>query len=346
MRIWIDLANSPHVPLFVPVVQRLREQGHEVVLTARDHAQTAALARGAWPDLREVGGASPPGRVRKAASVAHRAAALRSYAIKTKPDVALSHGSYAQIVAARAARIPAVMMMDYEHQPANHVSFRLASRLIVPSVFPEAALRRFGAAARKVVRYEGFKEQLYLGGFLPDPSVLEQLGLDPTRILVVMRPPPDGALYHRMVNERFEQILDLALQRQDVEVVLLPRTRGQEERYRARAERIHIPRETVDGRSVLALADLTIGAGGTMNRESALLGTPTYTVFAGNLAAVDSQLMREGLLEDLRLSGGVPRFEKKCVTSAPVMDQRSALLEVVVTTVLEAGSGLPSCVEG
>jgi hypothetical protein len=237
--------------------------------------------------------------------------------------------------------MPAVTMMDYEHQPANHVSFRLATRVFVPAVFPEAALRRFGAPERKVVRYEGFKEQMYLGEFRPDASVLEQLGLDRTRIIVVMRPPPDGALYHPMVNGRFDQVLDFAVQREDVEVVLLPRTRRQAERYRARPGRIHVPPEAVDGRSLLALADLTIGAGGTMNRESALLGTPTYTVFAGDLAAVDAQLMREGRLVDLRLPGGVPRFEKKGTVGVGRTGHRSGLLDLVVKTVLEVADAGP-----
>jgi predicted glycosyltransferase len=334
MRIWIDLANSPHVALFGPVAERLRQGGEEVVLSVRDHAQTLPLAREVWPDVAVVGGPSPPGRVRKAASIVHRAAALRSFAARSKPDVALSHGSYAQIVAARAARIPAVTMMDYEHQPANHVSFRLATRVILPGVFPDDAIRRFGAAERKVVRYHGFKEQLYLAEFRPDTSVLEQLGLDPARIIIVMRPPAEGALYHPMVNDRFEQILELALQRKEVEVVLLPRTRAQAERYDMSAERIHIPDDPVDGRSLLAFADLTIGAGGTMNRESAILGTPTYTVFAGELAAVDAQLIREGRLTDLRDSGLLPRFEKKDVLLEPQVKRGSGVLDVVVDTVL------------
>ena len=63
MRVWIDLANSPHVPLLAPVVQALRERGDEVLLTARDHAQTAELARRHWPDVRVSGGGSPKGRL-------------------------------------------------------------------------------------------------------------------------------------------------------------------------------------------------------------------------------------------------------------------------------------------
>ena len=149
MRVWIDLANSPHVPLLEPVVARLRADGHTVVLTARDHAQTVELARRAWPDVLVIGGPSPSGRAAKARVLAQRVAALRSYARRQNLDVAFSHGSYAQIVAARLARVPAVTMMDYEHQPANHLSFRLAQRVIVPEAFPAAALRGDSARAGK-----------------------------------------------------------------------------------------------------------------------------------------------------------------------------------------------------
>jgi len=41
--IWIDLDNSPHVPLFVPIIRHYRKLGVEVILTARDHSQTIEL---------------------------------------------------------------------------------------------------------------------------------------------------------------------------------------------------------------------------------------------------------------------------------------------------------------
>ena len=114
-----------------------------------------------------------------------------------------------------------------------------------------------------------------------------------------------------MANERFDEILWLALEHEDVQIVMLPRTSGQRARYEALSPRIRVPRHAVDGGSLLAAADLTVGAGGTMNRESAVLGTPTYTVFAGRLAAVDAELVRLGRLHDLRAPGTQPRFEKK-----------------------------------
>ena len=310
MHVWIDLANSPHVAVFEPVVERLRAEGDVVTLTARDHAQTLGLAERAYGEVRVVGGESPRGLVRKAASVAARAHGLFRIARNVRPDVALSHGSYAQLLAARAARIPAVTMMDYEFQPANHISFRIADRVLVPMVFPEDALRRCGARAGKVVRYEGFKEELYLGRFRPDRAVLSDLGLDESQVVVVMRPPPEGALYHRGGNERFSELLRGAAALDDVQVVLLPRTPRQAHGW-AGSHGVVVPGRPVDGRSLLAWADLVIGAGGTMNREAALLGTPTYTVFAQRLAAVDLELIRRGLLHDLTRERLQPAFVKK-----------------------------------
>jgi hypothetical protein len=334
-RVWIDLANSPHVTLFARVVDELEDRGWSVELTARDHAQTVALARRRWPDVRVIGGASPAGRIGKGRSLAGRAAALRRFARETRPDVAFSHGSYGQIVAARSARIPAVTMMDYEHQPANHLSFRLAQRVIVPEAFPAASLRRFGARERKVVRYPGFKEELYLAGFEPDRSVLGELAVDERRVLAVLRPAPEGALYHRTFNGRFEELLETARGRDDVETVVLPRTAEQAERY-AGVEGVHVPAKPLDAPSLLACADVSIGAGGTMNRESAILGTPTYTVFAGPLAAVDAELIRRGKLHDLRDPSVEPRFDKKqSANGRPPADAAAPILDVIERTLVE-----------
>ena len=335
MKVWIDLANSPHVPLFIPLVQRLEVRGHEVVLTVRDHAQTLELAKERWPEAMVIGGASPAGRAAKAAAIGRRVRALRRFAVRERPDVALSHGSYAQVVAARLARVPAVTMMDYEHQPANHLSFRLSATVVTPAAFPADDLKRFGA--RRVVTYDGFKEELYLAGFRPDEGVLEALGLDPSKVVAVFRPPPEGALYHRGGNERFDAVLAEAFAEPGVQVVLLPRTQDQRRRYEAAGA--IVPSRAVDGASLLALADVVIGAGGTMSREAALLGTPTHTVFAGRLAAVDAELIKRDLLQDLRAGDDGPAWVKRPAVTIGVGAERA---DVVAEAVELALAGLVS----
>jgi len=96
----------------------------------------------------------------------------------------------------------------------------------------------------------------------------------------------------------------------------LPLSRDRRSRYAAM--RVTIPDHAVDAASLLALGDVTVGGGGTMTRESAILGTPTYTVFAGKLAAVDAALVAAGRLHDLRAPGTTPVFEKKPPADAGV----------------------------
>ena len=330
MRVWIDLANSPHVAVFEPVVKEVTARGGEVVLTARDHAQTLSLARLSWPGVIVVGGPSPAGVVAKGASVAGRAVALARLARELKPDICVSHGSYAQVLAARAIGKPALTMMDYEAQPANHVSFRLAQRVLVPESFPARALRRFGASPRRTRRYPGFKEDLYLAGFVPDPTLRSSLGID-GEVLVVMRPGPEGALYHRGINERFDAILESARAEPSVVPLVLPRNDSQRRRY-SELPGVLVLSEPVNGRALVACADLVIGAGGTMNRESALLGTPTYTLFAGPLAAVDRRLVELGAMHDLR-SAGAPVYERRPSPPRMIPAERS---EPIIRTLFQA----------
>ena len=51
-----------------------------------------------------------------------------------------------------------------------------------------------------------------------------------------------------------------------------------------------VPAHAVDAQSLIALADLAVSAGGTMNREAVALGTPVYTTYGGRLGGVDEHL--------------------------------------------------------
>jgi predicted glycosyltransferase len=308
MRVWIDFANSPHPLLFAPLVRRLGDRGDEVLLTTRDHAQTAELARERWSDVRLIGGPSPSGRVRKAASIAARVRDLARFARATRPDVAVSHNSYAQIAAARLASVPAVTAMDFEHQPANNVAFRLARTILLPDAIPAAAVRRQGATSEKVRFYPSLKESMYLGDFEPDPEILATLGIErgPGSVVAVARTSPSRALYHRFENQLFVDCLRALAARPEVTIVVLARHPEQREELRAEErDRMIVPERVVDARSLLYAADLFLGAGGTMTREAALMGIPTLTVFGGERPAVDEWLVDRGMLRRVTEPGEV-----------------------------------------
>jgi predicted glycosyltransferase len=303
MRIWIDLANSPHVPFFRALIPEFVAHGHQVEITARDFAQTVELATKAGLTPHVIGGHGGGSITGKAGNLIGRAASLRKWARDRGFDLAISHNSYAQIAAAAVLGIKSVTLMDYEHQPANHLAFRLASRVIVPRAFPAAELRRFGASMRKVKRYDGTKEDVYLADFTPDAAfaeTLRRLGVASEDVLVVARPPAREALYHRFENQLFDDVLMRLSSREDVKIILLPRTEAQRAEYEKRKLNMIMPRAALDGAHLIAAADLVISAGGTMNREAAALGVPAISVYAGTWAAIDEELVNEGRLQRIR----------------------------------------------
>lgn len=299
MRLWIDLANSPHVPFFKALTKRFVADGHEIEFTARELAETVPLAQAAGFAPEVVGAHAGRDVSKKAGGFVSRAWALAGWARGRKFDLAISHNSYSQILAARIMGLKAVTMMDYEHQPANHVAFRFASRVIVPASFPAKLLRRYGARVGKVRRYHGTKEDVYLAEFQPDPSFgarLCKLGVKPDNVLVLMRPPAHDALYHRFQNTLFDEALTMLQAHGNVQVLLLPRNEAQRAAYSAR-ERVIIPAAPLDGANLIAASDLVISAGGTINREAAALGVPAASIYAGRWAAVDEELLKEGRMQ-------------------------------------------------
>jgi predicted glycosyltransferase len=172
--------------------------------------------------------------------------------------------------------------------------------VIFPEAVPPERLRRFGVGPEKLFRYPGIKEEYYLSDFEPDPEALARLGVDTTRAAVVLRPPPDVSLYHRKSNPLFPQVLDRLGNDEGVHAVVLPRTPAQRDYVRSlRLPSVILVEHAVEAQSLVALADLVVSAGGTMNREAVALGTPVYTTYGGRLGGVDEWLVREGRLRPL-----------------------------------------------
>jgi len=339
MHIWIDLGNSPHAPFFRPLAKEFERRSHQVDTTARAFAQTVELARAAGFDPAVIGSHGGKNISSKAIKLVQRAAGLAKWARPRKFDLAVSHNSHEQILAARMLSIPAVTLMDYEHHPANHLSFRLASRVIVPNAFPEDALRRYGVSNKKVRRYDGIKEDVYLADFVPDPCFwkeLNKLDIAKSNVLVVARAPASFALYHRMVNELFDKLVDHLTTEEKVKLVLLSRTPEQRAKLKAEhtAGNVIFPTEALDGANLIGAADLVVSAGGTMNREAAALGIPAVTTFAGKWAADDEQLVREGRLIRCNTIADLERVkaEKK---PQPNPRRAWAVREQVVNLILE-----------
>ena len=211
-------------------------------------------------------------------------------------DLALSHASHELPLAARSLRVPSAYAYDYEFARAQHtLGSRAATRVVAPEAIPQERLDRLGAHAAKVRRYPGLKEEYYLAGLLTRRTVLEALGLDPARGArrrahaargLALPPPRQPAVRGRARAARQRP--------------RRPGGRAPAHRRPARALReaalpsLVVPEHAIDAQSLIALADLVVSAGGTMNREAVALGTPVWTTFAGTMGAVDEGLIADG----------------------------------------------------
>jgi predicted glycosyltransferase len=301
MRVWVDLTNTAHVPVLRPLVELLEANGHDVELTARPLSHTLELLDNWGHPYTSIGHYGGAGRVGKVKAAAGRLRGLFQFARGGRFDVALAHASVDLPPTARLLRIPNATMFDYEWATAQHtVVCRFANRVLVPEAIPAARLARYGARPPKLVQYAGLKEEYYLADWEPDADALESLGLDRRRVICVVRTAPSYALY---LGGSENPLLDRVLRRladEDVQTVVLARTDEQRQAVRAVSDRFVVPERAVDGSSLVAFADVLVSAGGTMNREAAVLGTPVWSIFEGKLGGVDEGLVAEGRLKLLR----------------------------------------------
>jgi uncharacterized protein len=333
VRIWVDCSAPAHPVVFRPIVERMRAQGHEVEVTARDYAQTLALADRLGLGAHRFGSHGGARRASKVAALAGRSGSLWRWARGQGFDLAAAHGSNDLPIVAKALGVPAVDMFDYEWATWQHnVGCRLARRVMTPDAIAPARLERYGVGPDKLAQFPGLKEEYYLADLEPDEGVLDELGLERDKVLVAVRPPPDVSLYHRKANRLFPQVLDHLGRDEGVHAVVLPRTEEQRRFLRSLAlPRLVVPPGAVDGQSLVALVDLVVSAGGTMNREAVALGTPVYTTYGGRLGGVDEQLIRDGRLRPLSDPRAI-EFLKKGPAQGRVRRDPQLLVDLMLGT--------------
>jgi predicted glycosyltransferase len=339
VKVWIDITAPAHVLVFRPLVEIMRARGDEVGITARDYAQTLELLalHGLEPD-EVIGRHAGRSRLQKFRQMTQRLSALRRWARGRDFDVALAHGSHELTISARRLGIPSSTTFDYEFATLQHqLGCRAATRVVVPDAIPPERLEPYGVHPPKLVQYPGLKEEYYLADFEPDRSLLDRFGVDPARVLVVLRPPPDVSLYHRHSNPLFPQTLEHLGRSEEVHAFVLPRTEEQREYVRGLSlPSVILPDGAVDAQSLIALADLVVSAGGTMNREAAAAGVPVYTTYGGRLGGVDEELIRDGRLKPLTDPRALALTKRDPESSPRVRREPAEMLRFLLSA-LDAG---------
>jgi len=333
VNIWVDMTASAHPLVFRPLVGLLESQGHAVEITARDYAQTLQLIESHGMTATVIGHHGGRSSTGKARQLRARLKALRAWAKGRDFDLALAHGSHELTMTARRLGIPSSTTFDYEWAWLQHqLGCRAATRVVVPDSIPAERLARYGARPPKLQQYPGLKEEYYLADFEPDERVLADWGIDPARVLVVLRPPPDVSLYHRHSNPLFPLTLEHVGTLENVHAFVIPRTVEQRDYVRSLAlPSVIVPDEAVDAQSLIALSDLVVSAGGTMNREAAALGVPVYTTYGGRLGGVDEQLIREDRLRPLTDPRALELHKRERTAESRVRRDPQVMLDLLLS---------------
>jgi len=297
MNLWIDLDNAPHVPLFRPLIEVWEKRGVNLLVTARDFHGTLELCRMWGIEHTAVGVHGGAGKLGKIRNLLERAWQLRRVAKPFRPDLAVSHGSRTQIVAAKMMGVPSVVMMDYEFTEAFFFK-KLTRSILMPAAIPDERLVDCNFPMRKMTRYNGFKEELYLPSFQPDPQFRAGLNIPDDKILLTIRPSAMTANYHNPLSEQIVlALIERALADSAVVPLVVSRTKADRALIQERfGDRVRFLEKAVDGLQLIWASDVFVSGGGTMNREAALLDVPAYSIFTGRKPYLDEHLARQGRL--------------------------------------------------
>lgn len=313
-KIWIDLENSPHVLFFDPIIKELKTRGYDVVVTARDYAQVIGLADLFKLEYTKIGHHYGKNLLLKTLGLIIRACQMLPFALSEKPDLAISHGSRTQILAAGMAGVPSMHAFDYEHTASANLPFFRPTKIIIPEVLVKKITDR---TIDEISPYPGIKEDVYVQRHVPDQAFLQTFNLSENDIIAVVRPPATLAHYYvPKSGELFHAVIEHLTNHPGMKVIIVPRTEKQAEDIKKswpehfRSGALKIPEKVVNGLDLIWFSDMVISAGGTMIREAAALGVPAYSIFGGKLGAVDQYLAESKRLTLIDNSDDLGKFIK------------------------------------
>lgn len=297
---WVDIDNPPQAQYLGPIAKALRERGHEVLLTARDHAATLEVLANRGETAIPVAGTFGASKIAKATGTLARVARLALLVRRRmgRPAAVVST-SRSGVLAARLLGAPAYTVLDYEGVELGVFS-RSGTTILHPSVVPAERFIERGFPATRLRSFPGTKEDLAYSGLDID---VEPAQLPAPRDIslpaVLIRPPSETSHYRADASVK---VLGLVLDRlalsEDVQTVFSPREAAQAAMIESR--RWAVPPVVLERPlplpRLLRAVSWVVTGGGTMLREAAWLGVPGVTVFQGPMPAVDEWLLAEGLI--------------------------------------------------
>ncbi len=182
MNFLIDLQHPAHLHFFRNVIPRLKNQGHDVLITGRDKDILVELAH-SYDIPVMVFGRARKGVINLGMELIYRQWRLFKLIREFKPDVMMAvAGTYISLLG-KLQRIPTYIFYDTETATiSNFLAYPFADCIFVPRCYRKKIRWRH-------VRYNGYHELAYLhpNYFKPDASAPEKVGIKPGELFTLVR---------------------------------------------------------------------------------------------------------------------------------------------------------------
>jgi predicted glycosyltransferase len=301
-RMWFDPLTPKQALFCKEIGERFEAADFEVVYTSRDYSQVTEKLDLLGIKAQILGKHGGGDRYEKLRASGERIVALAKYINSVKPDLAFSFASPEGARVAYGLGIPFFTANDSPHSRfVAQLTIPYAINLFTPWIM-EAAWVKSYFPQQKIIPYHGLDPVAWLQDFAPNPKALSDFGLEVNSKFVVVRSEEGQASYlEGRVNELSPITIPVikAIQEQYSELHVVVLCRYSEQRQAMSnlfGDSIILPEGIVDATSLIASAQLVVGAGGTMNQEASLLGVPVISCFPGNHLITDQFLAKKQLL--------------------------------------------------
>ncbi len=295
MRLWIDVLTPKQILFFRPIVQSLRDEGHEVLTTSRRYREVEQLASMTGLDLSfvgERGGKAPLDQLRRSLE---RMEKLLPLVAGFSPDASVSVASADCARISFGLRVKHVAVNDSPHSAvAGRLSLPLSHHLITPWIIPYGAWSQFGVSRSQITRYRALDPAVWLKRRRRAGASNQKQ--KPT---ILVRLEESYAPYLAKSDESWSErvLVRLARDFKDYDLVALCRYDDQLASVRERfGSSYTVPENVVDGAELIERSDAFVGMGGTMTTEAALLGVPAVSAFQGPSLYTEKFLLSKKLL--------------------------------------------------
>ena len=306
---------------FKPAIDLFKEAGHESLCTSREYREVVELSKIKQLHLKIVGRHGGAGKYEKLCESANRIFELAHLVKQFEPDVAISFSSPEAARVAFGLGVSHIGFNDSPHAEAvARLTIPLIDHLFSPWVIPYSAWNKFGIPSTRITRYRALDPVVWLKRNPPLSSssslsnLINEIGLQISKKNVLIRLEETKASY--IADKKLENSISMVDAIVDnlsaaTNIIILCRYEDQITKLTKRYDgKAHIMQNVLDGTLLISLADLFIGAGGTMTAEASLLGKPTISI-APVRFYIERYLIKSGLVKRASNSRDLVQLSKK-----------------------------------